>query len=37
MNSFDLFEMKRKLEVLCTVENFFELHSWATERKKGEK
>ncbi|QMU65605.1 MAG: hypothetical protein GKR88_15830 [Flavobacteriaceae bacterium] len=34
MNSFKLFEFKRKLEVFRTVESFFELHSSATERKK---
>ena len=34
MNSFRLFEFKRKLEVFSSVEDFFELHSWATEEKK---
>ena len=37
MNSFKLFGMRRKLGVLYPDEDFFELHSWATERKKGEK
>ena len=37
MNSFKLFGLKRKLDIFCPVEDFFELHSSATERKKGEK
>ena len=36
MNLFQLFGFKRKLEVLSFVEDFFELHSIATEEKKGE-
>ena len=35
MNSFKLFGLKRKLEVFSSVEGFFKLHSWATEREKG--
>ena len=35
MNSFRLFEFKRKLEVFSSVEGFFEFHSRATEGKKG--
>lgn len=34
MNSFKLFRFKRKLKLFSYVENFFELHSIATERKK---
>ncbi|WP_337992825.1 GIY-YIG nuclease family protein [Flavivirga sp. 57AJ16] len=34
MNSFRLFGFKRKLEVFGSVEDFFELHSRATEEKK---
>ena len=34
MNSFKLFEFKRKLEFFSFVEDFFELHSRATEVKK---
>ncbi len=29
--------MRRKFGILCPVEGFFELHSWATEGKKDEK
>ncbi|MDO5988851.1 hypothetical protein Q4Q39_15680 [Flavivirga amylovorans] len=36
MNSFRLFGFKRKLEVFAYVEDFFELHSRATEGKKTE-
>ncbi len=34
MNSFKLFGFKRKLEVFSFVEDFFKLHSSATEGKK---
>ncbi|WP_170179701.1 hypothetical protein [Flavivirga rizhaonensis] len=34
LNSFRLFGFKRKLEVFAYVEDFFELHSRATEGKK---
>ena len=34
MNSFRVFGFKRKLEVFSSVEDFFELHSRATEGKK---
>ncbi|MDO5989420.1 hypothetical protein Q4Q39_18600 [Flavivirga amylovorans] len=34
MNSFRLFGFKRKLEVFDYVEDFFELHSRATQGKK---
>ncbi|MDO5977283.1 hypothetical protein [Flavivirga spongiicola] len=34
MNSFRLFGFKRKLEIFVSVEDFFELHSRATEGKK---
>ena len=34
MNSFKLFGLKRKLDIFCPVEDFFELHSSATEGKK---
>ena len=34
MKWFKLFELKRKLMVLCPDEGFFELHSRATEREK---
>ena len=37
LNSFKLFGLKRKLDVFCLIEAFFELHSSATEGKKGEK
>lgn len=33
MSSFKLFGFKRKLEVFCFLENFFELHNSATEGK----
>ncbi len=35
MNSFKLFAFKRKLVIFWPFEGFFELHSMATERKKG--
>ncbi|HEX9599909.1 MAG TPA: hypothetical protein VF985_00330 [Mariniflexile sp.] len=35
MNSFKVFEIKRKLGGFSSVEGFFELHSSATEGKKG--
>lgn len=34
MNSFKLFGFKRKLDIFYADEDFFELHSIATERKK---
>ena len=34
MNSFKLFGFKRKLGIFCSVEDFFKLHSRATEGKK---
>ncbi len=34
-NSYKLFGFKRKLIILGFVDGFFELHSIATERKKG--
>jgi len=34
MNSFKLFGLKRKLAILCHVEDFLELHSRAKEGKK---
>jgi hypothetical protein len=37
MNSFKLFGLKRKLDIFCPTEDFFELHSRAKEGKKGEK
>ena len=37
LNSFKLFGLKRKLDVFCPIEAFFELHSRATEGKKGKK
>jgi hypothetical protein len=37
MNSFKFFGLKRKLDIFCPVEAFFELHSRATEGKKGKK
>ena len=37
LNSFKFFEFKRKLEVFSFVEDFFKLHSWATEEKKRQK
>ena len=37
MNSFKLFGLKRKLDIFCLIEAFFELHSRATEGKKGKK
>lgn len=36
MNSFELFRLTRKPKIFCSIENFFELHSKATEGKKGE-
>ena len=37
MNSFKLFGLKRKLNIFCPIEVFFELHSRATEGKKDKK
>jgi len=37
MNSFKFFGLKRKLDIFCPVEAFFELYSRATEGKKGKK
>ncbi len=37
MNSFKLFELKRKLGVFCPVKGFFSFHSRATEGKKDKK
>ena len=37
MNSFKFFGFKRKLKVISTIEDFFKLHSWATEMKKDNK
>jgi hypothetical protein len=37
MNSFKLIGLKRKLAIFCPIEVFFELHSSATEGKKGKK
>jgi len=37
LNWFKLFGLKRKLDIFCPIEVFFELHSSATERKKGKK
>jgi len=37
VNSFKLFGLKRKLDIFCPIEDFFELHSRATEGKKGKK
>ncbi len=37
MNSFKLFELKRKLGVFCLVKGFFELHSKSYGRKKRQK
>jgi hypothetical protein len=31
MNSFKFFRLKRKLTILCHVDDYFELHSRATE------
>ncbi len=36
MNSFKLFDFKRKLEAFSSVEDFFELHNIVTEDKKDE-
>jgi hypothetical protein len=35
LNSFKLFEFKRKLKDFNSVEDFFELHNSVMERKKG--
>ncbi len=34
LNSFRLFGLKRKSVIFCLIEDFFELHGRATERKK---
>jgi hypothetical protein len=35
MNRFKIFGLKRKLNIFCPIEDFFELHSRAMEGKKG--
>ncbi|GMN05474.1 hypothetical protein MTsPCn5_08620 [Croceitalea sp. MTPC5] len=37
MNLFNLFGLKRKSDIFCPFEDFFELHNSATERKKDKK
>jgi len=37
LDSFKLFGLKRKLDIFCPIEEFFELHSSATEGKKDKK
>jgi len=37
LNSFKLFGLKRKLDIFCPVEDFFELHSIVTEGEKDKK
>jgi hypothetical protein len=37
LNWFKLFGLRRKLDIFCPIEVFFELHSSATEGKKDEK